>query len=152
MKTTQTRQWFYLLTFTAAGIAIFGLMHTAAVLFLPPAKDVRDYYAGVVAFTEQSIPGYTPLKVPPPGELYKDFFALKTNEPIVIDHYRVIYRGLESKGRFTLDIANTQLDAERFYPHRFESAKISAGIRIGNQRFRVLSARDTILHLQRIRR
>ena len=150
MKTTETQQWLYLLFFTIAGTVVFGLVYILAALFIPPADDARDYYAGVVGFTEKYI-GQTPLELPPRDEVYQDFFALKTNDTVRIDNYRVIYKGLEPRGRFALEIANTQLDAQTYYSYSFESDKVADGIRIGNQRFRVLSARDTILHLQRIR-
>ena len=149
MKTTQTQQWLYLLTFTAAGIVAFGIVYAAAVLFIPPAKDVREYYAGVVGFTEKYI-GQKPLVLPPAGEVYKDFFALKTNETVAIDNYQIIYRGPESKNSFILEIADTRLDVETFYTRRFDSGGTYEGIRIGNRHYRVLAARPTILHLQRI--
>ena len=152
MKTTQSQQWFYLLIFTIAGIAAFTLFYIAAVIFIPPAEDVRDYYAGVVHFVEESLPiqNQVPVVIPPPGEVYKDFFALKTDETMSIGNYRIIYRGKQSRGRFTLEVANTQLDADSFYTYSFTSDQVDEGIRIGNQRFRVLSARSAILHLQRI--
>ena len=149
MKTTQSQQWYYLLIFTIAGIAAFAIFYMAAALFIPPAKDARDYYAGVVGFTEKYI-GQTPYQVPAPGSVYKDFFALKTDETISIGNYRVIYRGLQPRGQFTLEVANTQLDADSFYSYSFTSDQANQGIRIGNQRFRVLSARDAVLHLHRL--
>lgn len=150
MKTTQSQQWLHLIGFTIAGISVFGIFYLAAVISIPPAKDVRDYYAGVVAFTEESIPGYTPLVLPPPGEVYRDFFALKIDQTIRIGNYRVIYRGRQSGGRFTIEVADTRLDADSFYAYRFTSDQAAEGIRIGNQRFRILSTRRAVLHLQRI--
>jgi hypothetical protein len=150
MKTTESQQWLHLIVFTLAGIAFFGMFYLLAVAFIQPAKDVHDYYAGVVAFTEESLPGYTPLVVPPPGEIYKDFFALKTGDKVRIGDYLVIYHGRQSGGRFKLEVANTRLDAQSFYAHSFDAGKSAEPIRIGDQRFRVLSARSTILHLQRI--
>jgi hypothetical protein len=150
MKTTESQQWLHLIVFTLAGIAVFGMFYLMAVAFIQPARDVRDYYAGVVAFTEESIPGYTPVAVPPPGEVYRDFFALKTGDKVRIGDYLVIYRGRQSGGRFKLEVANTQLDTQSFYNYSFETGKAAEPIRIGSQRFRVLSARSTILHLQRI--
>lgn len=149
MKTTESQQWLHLIGFTVAGVAAFGIMYAAAMLFISPAKDVRDYYAGVVGFTEKYI-GQTPLVLPPAGEVYKDFFALKTHDTAPIEHYRVIYRGLQSRDRFTIEVANTRLDADSFYTYQFTFDQAAEGIRIGNQRFRVLSARPSILHLQRI--
>ena len=151
MKTTESQQWLHLIVFTVAGIAVFGLFYLTATAVIPPARDVRDYYAGVVAFTEESLPGYTPLVVPPPEEVYQDFFALKTGQTVRIGNYRVIYRGRQSGGRFTLEVANTRLDAQSFYARSFEAGKAAVPVRIGDQRFRVLSARPGILHLQRIK-
>ena len=152
MNTTETQQWFYLLISTIAGIAVFGLFYVLAVFFIPPAEDVRDYYAGVVHFTQESLPPQNRVRVvvPPPGEIYKDFYGLKRNEPMRIDHYRVIYRGLEGSGRFKLEMANTKLDPKSFYTLTFQPETPSGTIRIGNQIFSVLSARTSILHLRRI--
>ena len=152
MNTTETEQWYYLIVFTVVGVIFFGLFYLFAANFIPPAKDVRDYYAGVVHFVEESLPSQNraTVTIPPPGEVYKDIFALKINEPAPIGNYRVIYRGSESGGRFQLDVANTQLDTEAFYSYTFTHENAKQGIRIGDRRFDVLSARDTILHLHRI--
>ena len=80
MKTTESQQWLHLIGLTVSGVAAFGIVYAAATLFISPAKDVRDYYAGVVHFVEERIPGQTPAVVPPPGEVYKDFFGLPVNE------------------------------------------------------------------------
>ena len=152
MNTTETQQWFYLLISTIAGIVAFGLFYVLAVVFIPPAEDVRDYYAGVVHFVEESLPiqNRVTVTIPPPAEVYKDFYALQTNETVVIDNYRVIYRGLENSNRFDLEVANTKLDPKSFYSFTFENNAPSGIIRIGTQRFRVLSARARVLHLQRM--
>ena len=110
MKTTETQQWYYLLMFTIVGVVFFGLLYFMGVVFIPPAEDVRDYYAGVVHFLEEDM-GQAPAVLPPPGETYKDFFALKINETVRIDDYQVVYRGLETKNRFTIEVANTRLDS-----------------------------------------
>ena len=152
MNTTETQQWFYLLISTIAGLVIFALFYVFAVVFIPPAEDVRDYYAGVVHFVEESLPSQNRVRVvlPPPGEVYKDFYTLKFNETVRIDHFRVIYRGVESNGRLQLEVANTQLDPESFYALSADKDTATGSIRIGNQRFRVLSARSGFLHLQRM--
>ena len=149
MKTTQTQQWLYLLLFTLAGVAVFGLFYLMATLFIPPAADVRDYYASVVDFVEERIPGQAPAVLPPAGEVYKDFYGLPVNETIRIDNYRVIYRGLEPEGRFNLAVANMQLDPDTFYTYSFNIAETDGVIHIASRRFQVLSARATILHLKR---
>ena len=149
MKTTETQQWFHLLMFTIAGIAFFGVLYVLSAVFIKPAEDVRDYYAGVIYFLEEDL-GQAPAVVPPPGEVYADFFALKTNQTVAIGNYRVIYRGLETRGRFKLEVADTRLDSKTFYANSFAIRDATTGIRIGDRQFSVLSARPTILHLRRI--
>ena len=151
MKTTETQQWFYLLMYTVCGLVVFGIFYLLAVVLIQPAKDVRDYYAGVVGFTEKYI-GQTPVVLPPPGSVYADFHALKVNESIAIEPYQVIYRGPSNGGGFKLDVADTRLDSKTFYSYAFDRPTAEMGIRIGQYRFRVLSARPAILHLQRIRK
>ena len=151
MKTTETQQWFYLMMLTIAGTVFFGFFYLFASLFIPPAEDVRDYYAGIVVFTEKSLPKQNQVKVvlPPPEEVYKDFYALQVNKPTPIEDYQVIYRGPESSGGFRLEVANSKLDSESYYTYTFSEKEIAGGIRIGGQRFTVLSARPRVLHLHR---
>ena len=152
MKTTETEQWLYLIVFTVVGVITFGLLYLFAATTIPPAKDVRDYYAGVVHFVEESLPAQNQVRVviPPPGEVYKDIFSLQIDKTTPIGDYLVIYKGFESHGRFKLDVANTRLDAKTFYSYTFAEDDIARGIRIGDERFRVLSARRAVLHLHRI--
>ena len=149
MKTTETQQWYYLLLFTMAGIVFFALFYIMAVVFIPPAKDPRVYYTGVIPFKERWTPGYDSTAKVPPGGIYKDFFALRINDTVPIGDYRVIYRGVESGGRFTLEVANTRLDSKMFYAYTFDRRDAARGIKIGSQQFNVLSVRDAILHLRK---
>jgi hypothetical protein len=79
---------------------------------------------------------------------YNNFYALRVGEKVMVGKLILVYRGFDEEGRFKLDVAVPELDADAYYPYHFRRKDSAKTIKLNNYAFRVLSARRTVLHLQ----
>ena len=150
MKPTRSREWFYVSALFICGILVFSTLYVFATLFIPAAADVRDYYAGVVDFVEEAN-FQEPAAVhaaAPAATGFPEMLALKLYEKEREGELILIYRGLETGGRFRLDVTLPQMDARAVYTRVFEISEARKGFKVAGRRFTLIAARETFLHLK----
>jgi hypothetical protein len=150
MKNNRTSDWINLGLFTLFGLAVMGSFYVFAVKYIPPAEDIRDYYAGVVHFVELEIDKEKGLVVAAPRMDYKKIITLRIDETQSVGDVEVIFKGLSRDSRFKLDVAIPELDPNSFYSHHYTISEAREGIRIGNQKVKLLTARSNLLHLVKV--
>jgi hypothetical protein len=150
MKPTRSREWFYVSAQFVGGILVFSTLYVFATLFIPPATDVRDYYAGVVDFVEEAnFQEPAAVHAAAPGASgFPEMLALKLHEKEREGGLILVYRGLETGGRFRLDVTLPQMDARAVYARVFEISEARNGFNVADRRFTLVSARETFLHLK----
>lgn len=154
-----SQQWVYLSLFTVAGVAVFAGLYFLAQAFIPPAKDYREYYAGVFMFAGEQIPvDPGPPREQPGGRRQtlqtagfgKNLLMLPLEKPYSVGRIELIYRGLLNDGRFRVDVVIPELDPNRAYPREISVGDAKAAFRLAGERFRLLAANDIYLHLERL--
>ena len=155
MKTTRRHEWLLLSTLTLTGILLFSLFHIFAVRFIPPAEDVRDYYAGVVGFVDH-MAGHNAADtidadVDRTGRI-GNTLVLKFSEAVKLGGSILIYRGLTSTGGFEINVVIPAFDPERPFPYTFTAAEARKGFSLVNRSFRLLSATRSYLHLEQVKK
>jgi hypothetical protein len=70
---------------------------------------------------------------------------------ISVGKIKMIYRGLEGD-RINVDVIIPELDPETAYHHSIHESEAKRGLKLGGQEFEVISASETKLHLNRIKR
>jgi hypothetical protein len=150
MKITRSQEWLHLIAFFVCGVLVFCLLYLFAIRFIPPAEDVRDYYAGVVVFVEEAgfqEPAAT-TNAPIVATAFPGMPVLELNEEKRVGGLILVYRGLEAGGRFRLDVRVPEMDRQSVYRRVFEISEARDGFRIADRRFTLVSARETFLHLK----
>jgi hypothetical protein len=156
---SSSQQWVYLSLFTVAGVAVFAVLYFLAEAFIPPAKDYREYHAGVFMFAGEQIqvdPG--PPQVQSGGRrqtlqtagVGKSLLMLPLEEPYPVGRIELIYRGLLNDGRFRVDVLIPELDPNRTYPREISVRDAKDAFQLAGERFRLLAANDIYLHLERL--
>jgi hypothetical protein len=151
MKTTRTREWLTLSMLTLSGALAFGIFHYFAVRFIPPADDVRDYYAGVIGFVDHSpVKTIERARGVPAGRIGATL-VLENNEAVALDASILIYRGLAATDRFEIDVIIPAFDPQSPFPYKFTIADARKGFSLVNRNFRLLSATPSFLHLEQVK-
>jgi hypothetical protein len=151
MKTTRTREWLTLSMLTLSGVMAFSLFHYFAVRFIPPADDVRDYYAGVIGFVDHApVNSVESARDVPTGRIGATL-VLKNNTAVALGESILIYRGLASVGGFEIDVIIPAFDPQSPFPHKFSIADAKKGFSLVNRNFRLLSATPLFLHLEQVK-
>jgi hypothetical protein len=146
VKIRRTREWLLLAALTFFGLGAFGLFHLLAGWLITPAKDVRDYYSGVVGFEDTAGPLTLPVR---PSGTIGQTLRLALNQEVLIGDVRLIYRGLTSGGSFAIDVIVPAYDSQSPFHHSFDIAEAGRGFTLAGRSFRLLSATRTTLHLER---
>jgi len=156
----QSQQWTYLGIFTLAGIAVFAVLYFLAEAFIPPAKDYREYYAGVFMFAGEQIP-VDPGPAPPAGIAYpegapqtagigEDLLTLQREQPRRVGRIQLTYRGLADGDRFQVNVVIPELDPKRAYPRSVSIEEAKNAFTLSGERFQLLAANDAFLHLKKL--
>jgi hypothetical protein len=147
MKITQDRQWILLVGLTLFGIVAFALFALFAVLFISPAADPRDYYAGVVGFLEEAPPLERGDHGRSAAGVIGKTLTLKKGEKAALGDVVLVYVGFSGEAHFELDVLVPELDPESPYRYRFSIDAAEEGFEVANRRFQLLAARRSFLHL-----
>ena len=150
MKKTRTSDLVNLGLFTLFGLAVLGMFYVFAVKTIPPADDIREYYAGVVHFVELEIDKEKGLVLAAPRMNYKNIITLRIDETQTVGDVDVVFKGLSRDSRFKLAVANPELDPNSFYARDYSISEAKEGIRIGSQKVKLLTARGNLLHLLKV--
>jgi hypothetical protein len=76
---------------------------------------------------------------------------LPLGQVISVGKIKMIYRGLEGD-RINVDVIIPELDPETAYHHSLHESEAKRGLKFGGQDFELISAGDTKLRLNRIKR
>ena len=147
MKITRRREWLLMAVLTVFGVVTFGVFHFFAFLFISPAEDVHDYYAGVIGF-EDTAGTLEEAVGAAPGGAIGAILMLRRDEEFPIGETVVIYRGLASGNTFDIDVIIPAFDPQSPFHHRLSIAGARKGFTLANHSFRLLSATRSILHLE----
>ena len=60
---------------------------------------------------------------------------------------KIIYRGLDGKAKFKMDVAILELDPNAYYRYRIPINAAKKGFRLAGQNFRLISARKSAIQL-----
>ena len=151
MKTTGSDEWLLLSALTLAGVLVFGVFYFLAVLFIPPADDVRDYYAGVVGFIDHR--DVIPAGGSGAGSTGRigDTVVLEIGAAVELDDIILVYHGPTAAGGFEVNVTIPAFDRQSPFPYSFTAAEARKGFRLANRRFRLLSATPSYLHLEEVK-
>ena len=147
MKITRRREWLLLAALTMFGVISFGVCHFFAFLFITPAEDVRDYYAGVIGFEDTAGPSAVVVRAEPSGAIGVTLMLVR-DEEVPIGETVVIYRGLASGNTFDIDVIIPAFDPQSPFHHRLSIVEAGKGFTLASHSFRLLSATRSILHLE----
>ena len=147
MKITRRREWLLMAALTMFGVVSFGVFHFFAFLFITPAEDVHDYYAGVIGFEDTAGPSEVVVRAEPSGAIGATLM-LTRDEEVPIGEIVVIYRGPASGNTFDIDVIIPAFDPQSPFQHRLNIAEARKGFTLASHSFRLLSATPSILHLE----
>ena len=122
------------------------LIHASTIV--PVIDDTTGRAADITSPIRDKQPQGTARKSDPARNAYDSLYALKIGERVMVGKLILVYRGFDEQGRFKLDVAIPELDANTFYPYHFHRKDSVKTIKLNNYAFRVLSARRTVLHLK----
>jgi hypothetical protein len=147
MKITRSQEWLRLVGLASAGVLVFAGVYALALRFIAPAKDVRDYYAGVIHFLDERAPDRAG-DAPPAG--MAGFVTLKVDRAAAVGRTRLIYRGRRPGNRFAVDVVVPDLDPDAAYPHVLDVPEAKIKFTLGGRNFRLLNVTANYLHLQEL--
>jgi hypothetical protein len=147
MKITRSRECLLLAALTMFGVVSFGAFHFFAFLFITPAEDVHDYYAGVIGFEDTAGPTGVTMRSDPIGAIGA-ILRLSRDQEFFIDETVLIYRGLASGNFFDIDVIIPAYDPQNPFHHRLSIAEARNGFTLASHSFRLLSATRSILHIE----
>jgi hypothetical protein len=64
----------------------------------------------------------------------------------------IVYRGLDGKAKFRMDVAVLELDPNAFYRYRIPINAAKKGFRLAGQNFRLISARKSAIQLWHLKK
>lgn len=136
--------------FALSGALAFSIFYHIAVRFIPPAEDVRVYYAGII-----DIVHHAPEQTAGNAENVLEgriggTLVLKNDEAIEFGESVLIYRGLATDRGFEVDVIIPAFDPHSPFPYSFTVAEARKGFKLVNRSFRLLSATPSFLHLERV--
>lgn len=147
MRITRGRDGLLLAALTMFGVVAFGGFHFCAARFITPAKDVHDYYAGVIGFEDTAGPSAAAAWAEPSGAIGATL-RLTRDKEFPIGETVLIYRGLASGDTFDIDVIIPAFDPQSPFHHRYSIAEAKKGFTLARHSFRLLSANRSVLHLE----
>lgn len=151
MKATRSREWLMLSAFALSGALAFSIFYHIAIRFIPPADDVRVYYAGMLDRVHHSTLQTTGGRGDVRSGRIGDTLVLKNSEAVELGESILIYRGLTTASGFGVDVIIPAFDPQSPFPYTFTIAEASEGFRLVNRSFRLLSATPSFLHLEHVK-
>ena len=160
MKTTQTIEWALLTILTSAGIVSFGFLYYVFYGLVTTADDVKYTFKNVFPYSGETVPvlsidsgsALSATGNSASIEFANNVISVEVNQTREIGATAIIYRGLEGTNEFRIDVMIPELDSEVFYPYRFDIRDAEKSFRLADRQFRLLSARQTYLHLLAVNR
>ena len=148
MRKMRLRDWaFFVMVALMAGFASRAfLIHASTVA--AGNDNTTGRAADVISPIGDNQPQDTAREPEPARYARNNTYALRIGERVKVGKLILVYRGFDKQGRYKLDVAIPELDANSFYPYHFRKGDSANTIKLNNYAFKVLSARRTVLHLQ----
>jgi hypothetical protein len=139
MEENRNRRWLIIGFFLLIGLLFVGFIYTA--LVGPRSMQSQQRLESAVSSYEKRIKGRSDDKT----------VILPLGQVISVGKIKMIYRGLEGD-RINVDVIIPELDPETAYHHSLHESEAKRGLKFGGQDFELISAGDTKLRLNRIKR
>jgi hypothetical protein len=139
MEENRNRRWLIIGFFLLIGLLFVGFIYTAVVG--PRSMQSQQRLESAVSSYEKRIKGRSDDKT----------VILPLGQVISVGKIKMIYRGLEGD-RINVDVIIPELDPETAYHHSLHESEAKRGLKFGGQDFELISAGDTKLRLNRIKR
>jgi hypothetical protein len=142
MKTTRTNEWLYFLTFALACVVVFSVVYYLfGNLFTPAFRQPEPYAAAYSQKTRQDLKRQMESGItssPKPTEKIE----IGINQKIRIGNAFIIYRGLEGRSQFKVDVVVPELDPQAFYPYVLNIGDARKGFRLRNRDFELKAVNE----------
>jgi hypothetical protein len=139
MEENRNRRWLIIGFFLLIGLLFVGFIYTA--VMGPRSMQSQQRLESAVSSYEKRIKGRSDDKT----------VILPLGQVISVGKIKMIYRGLEGD-RINVDVIIPELDPETAYHHSLHESEAKRGLKFGGQDFELISAGDTKLRLNRIKR
>ena len=139
MEENRNRRWLIIGFFLLIGLLFVGFIYTAVVG--PRSMQSQQRLESAVSNYENKMRIRSDEKT----------VILSLGQVISVGKIKMIYRGLEGD-RINVDVIIPELDPETAYHHSIHETEAKKGLKLGGQDFEVISAGETKLRLNRIKR
>ena len=139
MEENHNRWWLIIGFFLLVGMLFVGFIYTAVVG--PRSMQSRQRLESAVSSYENKMRIRSDEKT----------VILSLGQVISVGKIKMIYRGLEGD-RINVDVIILELDPETAYHHSILESEAKRGLKLGGQDFELISAGETKLRLNRIKR
>jgi hypothetical protein len=139
MEENRNRRWLIIGFFLLIGLLFVGFIYTAVVG--PRSMQSQQRLESAVSSYEKRMRARSDDKT----------VILPLGQVTSVGKIKMIYRGLEGD-RINVDVIIPELDPETAYHHSLHESEAKRGLKFGGQDFELISAGDTKLRLNRIKR
>ncbi|MFY9704830.1 MAG: hypothetical protein WBV95_01980 [Desulfobacterales bacterium] len=139
MEENHNRRWLIIGFFLLIGLLFIGFIYMAVVG--PRSMQSRQRLESAVSSYDNKMRARSDEKT----------VILSLGLVISVGKIKMIYRGLEGD-RINVDVIIPELDPETAYHHSILESEAKRGLKLGGQDFEVISAGETKLRLNRIKR
>ena len=155
MNETRSRYWYSIFLYMTICIVSLGLLYVVVEAFFPKtsaeltprddalsARFISARWDGDHRDTQKEAFS-TPLK---------EKIMLMLDRDIIFGKSKIVYRGLDGKAKFRMDVAVLELDPNAFYRYRIPIKSAKKGFRLVGQNFRLISARKSAIQLWHLKK
>jgi hypothetical protein len=139
MEENRNRRWLIIGFFLLIGLLFVGFIYTAVVG--PRSMQTQQRLESAVSRYENKMKTRSDDKT----------VILSLGQVVSVGKIKMIYRGLEDD-RINVDVIIPELDPETAYHHSVRESEAQRGLKLGGQDFELISAGETKLRLNRIKR
>ncbi len=74
--------------------------------------------------------------------------VIAVDKTIQLGRAKIVYRGMEGRGTFVLDVNIPALDPEYYYPHQFQIDEARKGFHLAGQKLKLVQIRKNFIELK----
>jgi hypothetical protein len=156
MNETRSRYWYSILSYMTICIVSLGLLYVVVEAFFPktsaeliPRDD--DLSARFMAASRRD-GDYRDAQKAAFSTPLKEKIMLVRDQDIKFGKSKIIYRGLDGKSKFKMDVAILELDPNAYYRYRIPIKAAKKGFRLAGQNLRLISARKSAIQLWHLKK
>ena len=136
----------HVLTITAAGILVLlGGYYLTQPFFPKVSNEILPVMTDKI--TSKFMTPYWADKRFDKVDPAKDKIMLSMGDAKMIEDIKIVYRGLNRRDQFKLDVFVLNFDPEMAFVHALDIAKAKKGFRLAGKDFQLISAREHRVHL-----